>query len=238
MRKKAIELGTTLSQHCKPTLFYPNKSPPAMDNASTTLQQAKTMESYYTFHAKIYDLTRWTFLFGRQQLVKSLPFGRTDRFRLLDVGCGTGYNLALLQKNFPKAELYGIDVSKQMLDIARKKLGHERVQLVEAPYGPDLEWAQPFDCIVFSYSLSMMNPFWSKLLEQSMQDLRPEGVLAVADFHDSPFKGFKKWMGVNHVRMDGHLYEWLSQHLPNHEVQLKKGYAGIWEYLCFIGKKG
>ena len=207
-----------------------------MENTTTTASQAKKMENYYTFHSKIYDLTRWTFLFGRQQLVKSLPFKRDDDFTLLDVGCGTGYNLKNLHERYPNAKLYGIDVSGQMLEVAEKKLVGTGTSLIQAPYGPNLAWEQPFDAIVFSYSLSMMNPFWKDLLEQSLCDLKPGGILAVSDFHESQFNWFKKWMGLNHVRMDGHLYSWLKKHIPNHQVQIKKGYAGVWEYCCFVGQ--
>lgn len=201
--------------------------------------QAKKMERYYAFHAKIYDLTRVTFLFGRNGLVRQLPFKRTETFRLLEVGCGTGHNLARIHRQFPKAQLWGIDVSKEMLKIAEgkaKKMAME-VELIHAPYGPDIDFGTQFDAIVFAYSLSMINPYWQQLLEQAQRDLKPGGIIATVDFHDSRFGGFKKWMGVNHVRMDGHLHAWLIENYPDHKAHIRQGYGGVWEYFSFVGRK-
>ena len=42
---------------------------------------------------------------------------------VLDIGCGTGAHLRLYQKE--KCNIYGIDLSAAMIDVARKKLGEE-----------------------------------------------------------------------------------------------------------------
>ena len=83
-------------------------------NNSTWLQQ------YYRVHAKIYDLTRWTFLFGRQEILTDVRNARTPA-RILEIGCGTGKNLAQMARLFPQAELTGIDLADAMLAVARKK---------------------------------------------------------------------------------------------------------------------
>ncbi|MBT29785.1 MAG: SAM-dependent methyltransferase [Thalassobius sp.] len=210
-----------------------------MTYTTINAKQAEKMKRYYIFHSKIYDLTRWTFLFGRKRLVKNIPFQPTDHFRLLEVGCGTGYNLAKIHEQFPNAELTGIDVSEDMLNIAAKKTNKasKKVKLVCEAYGENTTVEAGFDVVMFSYSLSMINPFWKDLLEQALRDLKPGGYLAVTDFHDSKFNSFKKWMGVNHVKMDGHLFDWLDSHFQNHQSKVKKAYTGVWEYLIFIGKK-
>ena len=202
-------------------------------------KQADKMKRYYIFHSKIYDITRWTFLFGRKRLVKEIPFQSTDNFRLLEVGCGTGYNLSKIHDRFPNAELTGIDVSEEMLEIAAKKTkkAGNKINLVCMPYGENNTMQSGFDVIVFSYSLSMINPFWEDLLKQALSDLKPGGYLAITDFHDSKFNAFKKWMGVNHVKMDSHIFKWLKIHFKDYNSQVKKAYGGVWEYLIFIGKK-
>jgi S-adenosylmethionine-diacylgycerolhomoserine-N-methlytransferase len=88
---------------------------------SIELTQAHKMSAYYRFHAQIYDLTRWTFLFGRHWLIDWLPFKYLERFNLLEVGCGTGHNLKYLAECFPKARLTGMDASGEMLQIAQHK---------------------------------------------------------------------------------------------------------------------
>lgn len=201
--------------------------------------QSNKMKQYYEFHSKIYDATRWTFLFDRKELCRKLPFGKTDSFKLLEVGCGTGYIIYQLHDLYPEATLYGLDISSEMLKLAQnknKKAG-QKVKFLEQLYGDKPLREQNFDVILFSYSLSMINPYWDKLLEQAYEDLRPGGILAVADFHNSAINGFKKWMGVNHVRMDGHLLNWLEDRFHNPQAEIKNAYLGLWQYFTFIGEK-
>ena len=88
---------------------------------SSVESQIKTIDKYYQFQAKVYDLTRWSFLFGRKPLVGILPFTKDEAFSVLEVGCGTGYNLLNLAQTYPKATLVGMDLSSDMLAIAKKK---------------------------------------------------------------------------------------------------------------------
>ncbi len=48
--------------------------------------------------------------------------------RILDAGCGTGNLLSLLEER-NSFELYGIDISKEMLGIARKKLRKTKLKI-------------------------------------------------------------------------------------------------------------
>ena len=45
---------------------------------------------------------------------------------LLDVGCGTGTHLHTIAEQLPTAELYGLDQSSAMLDVARKRIQEHR----------------------------------------------------------------------------------------------------------------
>lgn len=46
----------------------------------------------------------------------------TSSLKILDVGCGTGFSLEyLLSKGVTKKNLYGIDVSKEMVKVSKKK---------------------------------------------------------------------------------------------------------------------
>lgn len=206
----------------------------------TLVGQAEKMQRYYRLQSKIYDATRWTFLFGRKRVIRALPFeANAEDLRILEVGCGTGYNLARLAQRFPKAKLFGMDVSEDMLELSRKRVAPwaERVELLGKPYGADAQWKEGFDVILFSYSLTMINPQWESLILQAKQDLKPGGIIAVADFHNSPFGWFKRHMGNNHVRMDGHLLPVLESHFANLTKEVRKAYAGIWEYVIYVGKK-
>jgi S-adenosylmethionine-diacylgycerolhomoserine-N-methlytransferase len=201
-------------------------------------EQNQTIDSYYKFQSKIYDLTRWTFLFGRHQIVREIPMEKDQAFTLLEVGCGTGYNLKRLAGHFTRAKLMGMDLSGDMLQIAKKSTAafQDRVELIQAPYGQVPLSCRP-DVILFSYSLTMINPQWRELLERAVEDLPEGGIIAVSDFHDSRFSWFKNHMGRHHVRMDGHLLPLLEEQFEPLRSSVKNAYLGIWEYLLFVGRK-
>ena len=54
-----------------------------------------SLDRYYRWHAHFYDATRWAFLFGRKALIR-LAAKQLQPRRILEVGCGTGKNLAEL----------------------------------------------------------------------------------------------------------------------------------------------
>ena len=46
-------------------------------------EQASAMDNYYKFQSKIYDMTRWTFLFGRDEIIKAIPLERNAKIKIL-----------------------------------------------------------------------------------------------------------------------------------------------------------
>ncbi len=203
-------------------------------------EQAKEISNYYKWHAKIYDSTRWTFLFGRKAIIRLLPFERQANIKILEVGCGTGVNLVQLAHYFPNAQLIGVDVSHDMIEKSKEATAtfQDRITLVEAPYSKDSTIAQDgVDVVLCSYSLTMINPQWQEVILKAKEDLYPEGVIAVTDFHQTKYAWFENHMGNNHVRMDAHLLPFLKQHFLPSVEQVNPAYGGIWEYLVFIGKK-
>jgi S-adenosylmethionine-diacylgycerolhomoserine-N-methlytransferase len=192
---------------------------------------------YYRIHARIYDLTRWTFLRGRENLIRLAAAHRQPQ-DILEVGCGTGKNLLHLGRLFPEARLWGLDLSPHMLARADQKLQglRSRLTLVEAAYDQPVAPGR-FDLVVFSYALSMFNPGWEAALQTAGQDLFPGGAIAVADFHDSPSKRFKLWMGFNHVRLDSHLLPCLRDLFPSCEWSVSPAIGGLWSYFLFIGRR-
>lgn len=203
-------------------------------------EQTQYMQQYYKLQSKIYDATRWSFLFGRKRIIRELPLSQEQTSRILEVGCGTGYNLVRLARQFPQAELIGLDVSPDMTALAEKNTlaFSERVSIRQAPYqsGHQLFEGQ-VDAVLFSYSLTMINPQWSELVSQAKKDLKPGGLIAVTDFHDSQNQWFKKHMSNHHVRMDGHLLPLLEREFTPINKEVRTAYGGVWQYLIFIGKK-
>ena len=73
-----------------------------------------TLTRYYRWHARLYDATRWSFLFGRTALIRAIAADSQPR-RILEIGCGTGSNLLYLHRQFPDAAITGLDLSADML---------------------------------------------------------------------------------------------------------------------------
>jgi S-adenosylmethionine-diacylgycerolhomoserine-N-methlytransferase len=211
-------------------------NPPVLSEPKDARLQA--IARYYRVHARIYDLTRWTFLMGREALMRRLAAALSPE-RILEVGCGTGKNLLELGRFFPRARLWGVDLSAPMLSQAKRKLAPlaDRVTLVRAAYDQPVAPQGSFDLVVFSYVLSMFNPGWEQALAAARKDLSPGGTIAVVDFHESPLPAFKRWMELNHVRLEGHLLPGLEHGFPGGWWQMRQAYGGLWSYFLFSGVK-
>ena len=203
----------------------------------STAQVQAAIARYYRFHAMIYDLTRWTFLRGREELIRQAA-ARCYPNDILEVGCGTGKNLLHLGRLFPEAQLWGLDLSPHMLARTRQKLRGlcQRVTLVQAAYDQPLAPGS-YDLVVFSYALSMFNPGWEAAILTARRDLSPGSLIAVVDFHHSPFQSFKRWMAFNHVRLDSHLLPRLLELFPSGECSVHLAFGGLWSYFLFIGRR-
>lgn len=205
--------------------------------SSSTDSTPLPVEGYYRWQSMIYDATRWSFLFGRSALLKQISAIATPQ-RILEIGCGTGRNLAELARRFPQAHLTGLDVSADMLALTEKKLAPQaqRVTLLRQRYDAPVR-AGHFDLVLCSYALTMFNPGWQEAQRCAALDLAPGGLFGLVDFHHSRFPWFRRWMGVNHVRMDAHLRPELDEIFTPVTNQVHRAYGGLWEYLIYIGKK-
>jgi len=171
------------------------------------------MDRIYRVQRHFYDATRPFFLFGRDQLLNRIA--TLHKSRILEVGCGTGWNLRLLAKKMPSARLFGLDISSQMLQTAQAKLRRENLSSIQLVRASAEEWnyrqtfgqSQLFDVIFFSYSLSMI-PNGQRALEVAIANLNPKGTLLVVDFWDQRDwprwmrQLLVRWLRVFHVRHD------------------------------------
>ncbi len=203
------------------------------------VSKKETLNKYYKLHSKIYDLTRWSFLFGRKKLLQKLPFKAQDHFSILEVGCGTGSNLLHMCKLYPNASVHGIDLSKHMLGVARKKLKPfgDRVTLIEDMFAPGHILSQTFDVIYFSYSLTVIQPDWQAFVLHLKNQVKPGGFVAIVDFHQTRYEWFYEHMTRFHVSIDPHLLGQLNEDFKCLHQELGSMYFGLWSYFLFIGQK-
>jgi len=208
-----------------------------------TREAAHPLLGYYRLHARLYDATRWSFLFGRERLVRLAAQavagenGGQGR-QVVEVGCGTGRNLRRLSRLLPGAGITGIDLCPPMLARARRALDGQngRVRLACTAYGPAALPAGSVDLIVFSYALSMFNPGFAEALEAARDHLRPGGIIAVTDFDVTPAPWFEAWMRVNHVRMEGHLRPAIAARFDVVHQSSHPAYGGLWRYFRLLGR--
>jgi S-adenosylmethionine-diacylgycerolhomoserine-N-methlytransferase len=143
------------------------------------------MDRVYRHMKHIYDLTRPAFLAGRARLRSKLR--PSDGDAVLEVGCGTARNLILLARRYPHARFVGIDISREMLALARRNVAraglNDRIELCEGELSDHIDERNVrYDRIFLSYSLSMMRDR-AAVLTRARDALRPaSGCLLVVDF--------------------------------------------------------
>lgn len=214
-----------------------------MDNIhiSHIEEQGRAMERSHRLQSRIYDATRWAFLFGRRQIIRTIPIPIEKQAKILEVGCGAGHNLRQLARWFPNARITGLDASPLMIAKAARVTArfHDRVQLVREPYVYGSErFNGQMDAILFSYSLTRAGANWRQLVRQAREDLRPGGYIAVVDFHDSFFPWFRELLDSHHPAMGGDVLPFLSREFTTLAREVDLAYGGFWDYFTFLGRKG
>ncbi|MFH1665215.1 MAG: malonyl-ACP O-methyltransferase BioC [Candidatus Omnitrophota bacterium] len=70
---------------------------------------------------------------------------------ILEIGCGTGSYTKLLRDRYPDAKITAIDISKEMVDIARKKYAADNIQFKICD-GEHIEITEKYDLITSNAS--------------------------------------------------------------------------------------
>ena len=144
---------------------------------------AERLEGFYAPQAGRYDAFRARLLHGRADLIEALeiPAGA----RVVELGCGTGSNLELLDQARPLGTLACVqlvDLCRPLLALPRQRAdGLGNVEVIEAD-ATDWQPMQPVDRVFLSYALTMM-PDWRNVLVNAYAMLAPGGRLGVVDFH-------------------------------------------------------
>jgi len=77
--------------------------------------------------------------------------------RILDVGCGSGKNLLKIDSEYEDCELYGIDISEKMVEIAKQNSANARNHIVFANIDfLEFNSEEKYDVIIFNYVLHHM----------------------------------------------------------------------------------
>jgi ubiquinone/menaquinone biosynthesis C-methylase UbiE len=132
----------------------------------------------YRLWAPIYDATiNRVFVAGRTQAIRMLSPEAGERILL--VGVGTGADAALLPAG---ARAVGLDLSQDMLSVARRKIPDCRASicLVQADAQVMPFCAEAIDALVLNLILSVV-PDGRLCLESALRVLRPGGRVVIFD---------------------------------------------------------
>ena len=139
----------------------------------------ESIKKIYKNYANFYDFLFKGFFHPRQKLaIMDLDIKENDR--VLDVGVGTGLTLPLYPRN---CHVTGIDISKEMLRQARKKVekyGMSNVEILEMD-ACDLEFEDDsFDFVVATHIISVVpEPF--KVVNEMRRVAKPDGKLVIVN---------------------------------------------------------
>ena len=130
-----------------------------------------------------YDrVVAWTTLgldgYWKRRMLAVLPERAT---RVLDLACGTGIVLERLARRYPDAELVGVDLTREYLDVAGTKLGRKDIdaRLIHAN-AETVAFDGRFDVVSASYLPKYVDA--ERLLANLTPHVAPGGTVVMHDF--------------------------------------------------------
>ncbi|WP_219718403.1 class I SAM-dependent methyltransferase, partial [Clostridioides difficile] len=102
---------------------------------------------------------------------------------LLDIGCGTGLELASIYRKFPNVQITGIDLSKEMMSKLKEKYSDKNIDLILADY-----FEYPFEQEKYDAALSFetLHHFKyqkkQKIYKKLFQTIKPGGYYVECDY--------------------------------------------------------
>ncbi len=183
---------------------------------------AADLSAFYAGQADAYDRFRDRLLPGRAELFAELAGLLPANASLVELGAGTGRNLAWLGAGvagLARADL--VDLCDPLLDKARQRW--RSYPQVRCHSADACRWQpeSPVDAVILAYALTMI-PDWRAAIANAVAMLKPGGHLAVIDFTITAEqsrmvrKFWRYWFGHDGVRLDMAHVETLGASLPDH----------------------
>jgi S-adenosylmethionine-diacylgycerolhomoserine-N-methlytransferase len=198
------------------------------------LNTKENLIRHYKKDALIYDFNRRFFLFGRNRLIKQIG-GVLNPASILEIGCGTGINLVKLNKLFPNSRIVGLDVSPDMLSVARSKLTQiSNITLINEMF--DQHTSLPkFDLILCSYTASTVPdlPLFLSVIKTHLAD---QGHFACVDFYSCNNLVFEHWISHSIPIRTHFPEELLVKFFITRQLEINLAYGGVWKYFNYIGQ--
>ncbi len=127
------------------------------------------------WNAESYDVIATPMTQRGIELVERLPLTGTET--VLDAGCGTGHVTKRLLERLPGGCVIALDGSEQMLEVARERLGDERVTYLHADLEKPLPIDEPVDALISTSTFHWVDDH-DALFAQLAAVMKPGAVLA------------------------------------------------------------
>jgi len=140
-------------------------------------QEELTNRSYNKI-SSIYD-KKWTDHMNKFsiEMVQRIKFPNSGS--AVDLTCGTGFVTNLISKNFT-GEVFGVDISEGMLEIAKKKYG-KNCKFIKQDVLDFLknQPSESIDLVTSAWGLGFLKPY--QVIKEISRVLKPNGKLAIID---------------------------------------------------------
>ena len=162
-----------------------------------------------------------------------------DSTRILDFGCGAGASTMILSRMFPNAEIIGVELDQNLLDVAilRKDFyGFDHLELLLSPGEEELPYQiGDFDHIIMSGVFEHLLPHERKiLLPKLWGHLKLGGTLFISQL---PFRYFPFEMHTTRLPLINYMPDKLALYCARRFSRKVKGHES-WEGLLRRGIRG
>jgi demethylmenaquinone methyltransferase/2-methoxy-6-polyprenyl-1,4-benzoquinol methylase len=209
--------------------------------AKHSLLTRDAVRDVYDRKARFYDLAVWAYY------LVGMPIGKWRRMGIdaphlqpgdtvVEVGCGTGLNFALLQKAVgPSGKIIGIDISEGMIERARAMVRDKGWRNVELVCGSVSGFEFP-DRVggIIAMGVLTYEPEFDKVIERGAKALSPGRKWVVLDYKMPSgwqrifaplFVALGSGFGVSRDLMERHIWEAVERHLKN--TKMRELYGGF-----------
>jgi malonyl-CoA O-methyltransferase len=189
-------------------------NPPRLDKRS--------IRKFFDNAAKSYDDAAILQEEVRNRLIERLHYMRHQPKTVIDLGCATGQALRGLQAAYPRARVYAVDLSPQML---KRAAGRYRFWSKKRLVVADMERlpfaAQSFDLVFSSLALP-----WCNDLQQTLQEIarvaRPAALLLFSSFGPATLRELAlSWQDVD---AHAHVHRFIDMHDVG-DAMMRAGFA-------------
>ncbi len=162
-----------------------------------------------------------------------------DRKRILDFGCGSGASTALLARMFPRSEVVGVELDKNLLRVARSRADYynfNNVSFLQSPSGENLpDNLGRFDLVVLSAVYEHLLPQERRLLLPTLWGLiNDDGILFI---DQTPQRYFPLELHTTSLALINYLPDRLTLK-ASRKFSRRVNENDSWEFLLRAGIRG